>query len=185
MASKSKKKVAAKRTTNLRKAQHSHIRHAKARPMRKEVEDLLRVPRTEHAEPVPGTPVTHVSNVVVDIDVDKLVGDVVERLKAEVAVATSTDEPIPDANRKLPPPSPVEAAMIDVINVSEETEKLVHELGMRLAPVLKEGNGDVHTLGRVNGEGASIPLVDALRQRASQITAINGRLLDLLDRLAT
>lgn len=180
MASKSNKKIAAKRTSQLRK-QHSHIKTAKPQAMRKEVQQLLGVTSKEEATQVADANKHHESKIVVDIDVDKLVGDVVERLKAEIA--PPMPEPDPVINQHKPEPSPVETAMFDVINASEQTEKLLHELGVRLAPVLKESKGDVSALGRVTD--VSAPLVDSMRQHVGHITLINGKLLDLLDRLAT
>lgn len=176
---------ATKRTSQLRKQPHSHIRQAKAPKLRKEVQELLGVTSSEEATRIADANRRAESNVVVNIDVDKLVGDVVERLKAETATPGHLPEPEEVINQHAPAASPVEAAMLDVINVSEETEKLVHELGVRLAPVLKQNSGDVVTLGRIGSQDTSVPLVDTLRERAGHITAINGVLLDLLDRLAT
>jgi hypothetical protein len=178
MASKSKKKVAAKRTTNLRKAQHSHIRKAKPRSVLEELQELLDV------SPNKGIPMCEQqhreASRLTDVDVDQLADLLAKRLVPPVV----EPDPEPVINAAAPAPSPVEAAMLDLINVSEETEKLVHELGVRLAPVMRDGTGDVGVLGRV-ADSHNVPLVDALHQRASQITGINGVLLDLLDRLAT
>lgn len=183
MASKSNKKVAAKRTSQLRKQPHSHIRQSKPQKLRKEVQQLLGVTSQEEPTRIADANSHHDSKIVVDIDADKLVAGVVERLKAELAPPPRECDPEPAINQHKAEPSPVEAAMFDVFNASEQTEKLLHELGVRLAPVLKESKGDVSALGRVTD--VSAPLVDSMRQHVGHITLINGLLLDLLDRLAT
>lgn len=179
----SKTAKAKKRTSQLRTQQHAHVRKSKPRAPLIEMKEIPRTTSQEEAKRIAEANNHHVSNVVVDIDVDKLVDTITERLAA--AAPKPIAEPAPDriVNGQAPPPSPGEAAMLDVINASQETEKLMHELALRLAPVLKESGGEVGVLGRASA--GSIPLVNAMDAHVNHLILINGQLLDLLDRLAT
>ena len=87
----------------------------------------------------------------------------------------------PHAPQK-PEQAPIDASMLELINRSDETERLVHELAKRLLPITRKSDQEPGALGSL---ATDIPLVDAINARADHIGTINLQLLDLLDRLAT
>lgn len=176
MARKTSTKIKLKGSSKLHKA-HSHIRTAKPRAPRKEVQELLGIHDQDKAPEAAQT----ITFAVDTAELSKLVDEAVERLKAEIHPQVVEELPYAHTNKVQVEPSPLEKVEVELTDALLVTDNLVQALQDRLVRVTREaGEG----LEGCMSERTGIPIVDGFYIRLGAVRKVNIDLQDLLDRLA-